>query len=275
VKGSGMSIFKDEINLITADFSITPGIVAISSDFEMNEDKPHSGDINTLYIYSENPVAEDLRNEIARRYCHNFLTGKCPDEIIDFWTLKTSGKELELRFRSPMWLMGELRSILVNYEAKAGYTTCEWHKLMNSYALFDPIEWFEDLKESSDVPYPEGLKTAILRKNLYLLKGCRHWGYSRLKRALHRADIAEVNITISDMLCSYFDIIFAFNNVTHPGRKNMIENAKVYCGKLPHNFEEDVKELILSVSWMSGIITERAKILLDRLEEMLKGDAEK
>ncbi|MCE1247930.1 MAG: hypothetical protein LWY06_14905 [Firmicutes bacterium] len=270
-----MSIFNDEIKLIAADFAITPGIVAISSFLTEPKDKALFGEENRLYIYSENPLSEEIRNEIADRYCESYEIGKCPDDVIDFWHLKTSGKELKLYFRSPMWLMGELRSILVNYEAKSGFTTCKWHNLMHSNAVFDPIEWFEDLKKSSDVPYPEGLRSAILRRNFYRLFGCRNSSFGKLRQAVGKSDHTDACIAVSEILSSYFDILFAFNQTTHPGEHNMPEKAKEMCEKLPEHFEEDIKSLVFSISRNNEETVAMAKILIERLEELIKQDVEK
>lgn len=42
---------------------------------------------------------------------------------------------------------------------------------------------------------------------------------------------------------SYFDIIFALNEKTHPGEKRLVEMAKKQCEILPKDFEENLDEL--------------------------------
>ena len=39
---------------------------------------------------------------------------------------------------------------------------------------------------------------------------------------------------------SYFDLLFALNEQTHPGEKRMLEYAKTNCPLLPQRFEETI-----------------------------------
>ena len=42
---------------------------------------------------------------------------------------------------------------------------------------------------------------------------------------------------------SYFDVIFALNEQTHPGEKRLIRLAKERCAILPNHFEENIQKL--------------------------------
>ena len=46
---------------------------------------------------------------------------------------------------------------------------------------------------------------------------------------------------------SYFDIIFALNNLTHPGEKRMVQYAKEHATILPFRFEENLELLFESL----------------------------
>ena len=45
-------------------------------------------------------------------------------------------------------------------------------------------------------------------------------------------------------MASYFDILFAANELLHPGEKRLIKYAKDNCKKLPQNFEKDIANLL-------------------------------
>lgn len=68
---------------------------------------------------------------------------------------------------------------------------------------------------------------------------------------------------------SYFDIIFALNEQTHPGEKRLIQLCKKNCKILPDKFEENIDKLMkdlfthsdMAVEDLTNIITELEKIL--------------
>ena len=66
---------------------------------------------------------------------------------------------------------------------------------------------------------------------------------SVIEFAVKRNDPVSVNHRIAAFLASYVDIIFALNEVYHPGEKRMIKYAKKHCKILPENFEENINEL--------------------------------
>ena len=65
--------------------------------------------------------------------------------------------------------------------------------------------------------------------------------YGQIKSAVNREDFVSVNHRTSAFLASYFDVIFAFNRVLHPGEKKLVEFALSYCQILPENFKNDVE----------------------------------
>lgn len=45
-------------------------------------------------------------------------------------------------------------------------------------------------------------------------------------------------------MASYFDIIFALNELLHPGEKKLINYALKNCKILPENFESNIVKLL-------------------------------
>lgn len=77
--------------------------------------------------------------------------------------------------------------------------------------------------------------------------------------------MVSVNHRIAAYLASYFDILFAVNEVYHPGEKRMIALAKKKCRKLPENFEEDIESLLRleNVEQTLDSLYQNMKILVD------------
>ena len=61
---------------------------------------------------------------------------------------------------------------------------------------------------------------------------------------------------------SYFDIIFAMNEKTHPGEKRLTEICQKECCLLPEHFEENIHKLL------SDIVLNQQKVK-DDLDNMV------
>lgn len=59
--------------------------------------------------------------------------------------------------------------------------------------------------------------------------------------------MVSVNHRVAAFLESYFDIVFALNNLTHPGEKRMVQYAKEHARILPFRFEENLELLFESL----------------------------
>ena len=66
---------------------------------------------------------------------------------------------------------------------------------------------------------------------------------SQIEKAENRNDYVSVNHRVTEFLASYFDIIFALNEMTHPGEKRMQSICSKECKILPKNFDENLNKL--------------------------------
>ena len=66
---------------------------------------------------------------------------------------------------------------------------------------------------------------------------------TQIKKAENRGDLVSVNHRVTEFLASYFDIIFALNEMTHPGEKRMQSICSSECKILPHNFDANLQKL--------------------------------
>lgn len=86
--------------------------------------------------------------------------------------------------------------------------------------------------------------------------------YEQIEKAINRNDIVSINHRISAFMASYFDIIFAVNELLHPGEKRLVKYAKDNCQILPNNFEENINKLLVQPN------SETLNILDDMVESL-------
>ena len=67
----------------------------------------------------------------------------------------------------------------------------------------------------------------------------------QIEKAIKRQDLLSMNHRTSEFFASYFDLLFALNEQTHPGEKRMLEYAKTHCTLLPKQFEETIRDYFL------------------------------
>ena len=91
----------------------------------------------------------------------------------------------------------------------------------------------------------------------------------QILKAFNRGDFVSVNHRIAAFIESYFDIIFALNELTHPGEKRMISYAKEHAKILPKQFEESLNMLLYSVGSSIGDVEKNLKNIIKNLEEII------
>ena len=90
--------------------------------------------------------------------------------------------------------------------------------------------------------------------------------YEQIKKGINRADLVSINHRIAAFLASYFDIIFAKNELLHPGEKRLIQYAKNNCKFLPEKFEENITKLLTqpnkeTISLLDDMVSNLKQIL--------------
>ncbi len=196
-----------------------------------------------VYIYGKDPVPEDIRTGLYNEYCSNMEVGNKYFEYEDNCVLK-DGTYVDVIFRNPEILYKFLDMTVNEHKARNGYTTCFWHNLLNSDIYFDRNGEFKKAQERFRIPYPEELRTNIIRRNMNLLHDALPAYDKQLTKAVARNDIISINHRTTAFLESYFDVIFALNRMTHPGEKRLISICKEKCSILPDNFEENLNRLL-------------------------------
>jgi len=177
----------------------------------------------------------------------------------DEWTEPSSGTQIDVMYRSPEWIEGQLDRVLVRQEAALGYTTCFWYNVNHSEVLFDPRGWYRQLQNRARVPYPEGLRRAVVMKNWPILRR-NHSSYRRqIELALSRGDAVSVQHRVTALLASFFDVWFAVERQPHPGEKRLLSH-------LPKPWASHVRALI---DTQPKMLLTQIDSLLDQLDERL------
>ncbi len=138
-----------------------------------------------------------------------------------------------------------MNNVWEKYYPSNGYTTAFLYTLKNFKILYNKNGWLKSLQEKINTPYPKKLKENIIKRNLMLIKDKPFASYyEQIEKAITRGDLVSVNHRVSAFLASYFDIIFAQNEILHPGEKRLVKFALDNCKILPRNFEQNIENLL-------------------------------
>lgn len=246
-----------EVAAIVLGGSQSGGIVDAHSDLD-------------FYIYAETvaPLSERkaiVENLGASRADLNLTFWDTGDE----WFDADTGTEIDVMYWAPAWIEGQLDRVLNQHLASLGYTTCFWHTVKESTILFDRDGWFGELQDKSNQPYPEPLKRAILAKNHPVLRNVIPSYYAQIKKALDRRDLVSVNHRVAALYASYFDVLFALNEVSHPGEKKLIRFATSQCPKIPDALERKIERILRWAAAGDARLLMALDEFLDDLDEIL------
>ncbi len=201
-----------------------------------NNDKKSDYDI---YVYVTGDIENDRRESILSEFCDVMEIGNHYWEFEDNVVLK-DGVCADIIYRK-LDDMEKLMSYVVDEcHPMNGYTTCFWHNVRNCEVIFDKTGRFAELQDKYKCTYPKELKKAVIERNMKLLSGCLPSYDNQIRKAYERHDYVSINHRVAAFLESYFDVIFALNEMTHPGEKRLIQICKRQCSILPERFEENI-----------------------------------
>lgn len=195
-----------------------------------------------VYVYVTKPIDEDVRKNILSQYCSYMELGNHFWEYEDNCILN-SGIDIDILYRNLDDFCKGVENVVVNGQASNSYTTCMWHNMLNCKIIFDRNGKLTQAKKRFDVPYPKKLKNAIIERQLKLLDGSMPAYKTQIEKALMRKDYVSVNHRVTEFLASYFDLLFAVNEQTHPGEKRLMSLCKNNCAILPQDFEKNLMSL--------------------------------
>jgi hypothetical protein len=190
-------------------------------------------------------------------------------DLGDEWYDADTGLEVDVIYWEPAWIESQLDRVWRQHQASLGYTTCFWHTVYHSQALYDRRGWFANLRRQSEQPYPETLRRAIIAKNHAALRRVIPSYAHQIDKACQRNDLVSLNHRVAALLASYFDVVFALNRVLHPGEKRLIERAQAHCARLPLDMAVQLSALLQAACSM-GDVLQQTNTLLDNLDDVLR-----
>ena len=217
-----------------------------------------------VYVYITDAIDENVRRSILEKYCSYMEIGNSFWELEDDVTLK-DGIDMDIIYRDIRDFENMVSSVVIDCTPWNGYTTCMWHNLITSEIVLDKKGELYALQKKYTIPYPKKLKENIISNNLKLLSGMLPSFDTQIKKAENRGDLVSVNHRVTEFLASYFDIIFALNEMTHPGEKRMQSICSKECEILPNKFDENLNRLF------AGMFREHiSPVINDMVEEIKK-----
>ena len=230
------------VNALFEELSRLPQVEAIALGGSRATGRQDAKSDYDVYIYLTEAVAEEQRRTILEKYCGYLEIGNSFWELEDDVTLK-DGIDMDIIYRNLEDFAQSVSSVVDGCVSWNGYTTCMWHNLITSKILFDRTGTLLELQKRYQIPYPQKLKENIISNNLKLLSGMLPSFDTQIHKAEKRGDLVSVNHRVAEFLASYFDILFALNEMTHPGEKRMQQICSRECTKLPEDFDENLSRL--------------------------------
>ena len=195
-----------------------------------------------VYLYVNSPISEEKRKNILKKFCSYMEIGNSFWEYEDNCVLN-NGIEIDILYRNMKDFMKGIERVVAEYQPSNSYTTCMWHNLITCKILYDKNGTLEKYKNKYTINYPKQLKENIIKRQLELIDSSMPAYPNQIKKAILRKDFVSINHRITEFLASYFDLLFAINEITHPGEKRLIQLCKKQCKILPENFEENLNSL--------------------------------
>lgn len=234
------------VNELFEELSRLPQVEAIALGGSRATGRQDEKSDYDVYVYLTEAVAQEQRKAILEKYCGYLEIGNSFWELEDDVTLK-NGIDMDIIYRNLEDFAGGIAAVVDDCNAWNGYTTCMWHNLITSRILFDRNGRLTQLQKKYQIPYPQKLKENIIANNWKLLSGMLPSFDSQIRKAENRGDLVSVNHRVTEFLASYFDLLFALNEMTHPGEKRMQQICATECSVLPEHFNENLDRLFAAM----------------------------
>lgn len=222
-----------------------------------------------VYLYCSGPIEESIRRKVLEKYCSTMELGNHFWELEDNCTLN-NGIDIDVLYRNLDDFVKDVASVVEQYQAHNGYTTCMWHNLRTCKIIYDRDGRLKAAKKRFDVTYPKQLKENIIENNRKLLHAAMPAYKLQIEKAVQRRDIVSINHRTAAFFESYFDIIYAMNEMTHPGEKRLVQLCKEQCKILPKKFEENIEQFFKDLFTEYDAISKDVDAIITELEKVIK-----
>lgn len=254
--------FKKLCNSLTKLQEVEALALGGSRSTKLNDEKSDYD----LYVYVNKIPSEEVRKEILKNTCKHIEMNLTYWEFEDDCILMND-IPIDIIYRNLSDLDNVLKDVVFDHKAGNAYTTCMWNNLLNCRVIFDKDGKLTKLKEKYNIKYPNELKENIVKRNMELLHGKLCSYDEQIIKAIDRKDIVSINHRITAYLETYFNVIFAINELTHPGEKRLLNITLNTCKLLPKDYEINIRKLLDNNNQKDS---EVMKIILDSIFINLK-----
>lgn len=220
-----------------------------------------------IYIFIDKDIPVIERENLIKQYSSKYEVGGEYFGSGDEFFVDELNQQLDVMYWGVNWFNDIVENVWVKHYPSNGYTTAFLYTLNNFQIIYDTDNWLLNLQKSIKTEYPKELKENIIKRNMMLMYDKPFASYyEQIEKAIKRNDIVSINHRISAFLASYFDVIFAVNELLHPGEKRLIQYSLNNCKILPKDFEENIDELLVqpnseTLNLLNCIVENLRKIL--------------
>jgi len=237
---------QNEVQAITLGGSRSTGRADDSSDYD-------------VYVYLKKELDNTVRKKILSPYCQYMEIGNFYWENEDNCILN-NGIYIDIIYRNLNNFIHNIAGVVEKGISNNGYTTCLWHNLVTSKIVYDKNDNLKKEIIRFSLPYPKHLKNNIIKRNMNLLTDSLVSYDKQIRKSVNRQDIVNIHNRITEFLNSYFDVLFALNEIKNPGEKYIVEICMENCQLLPGKFKENIellfKYLSTDINKINSIIEE-------------------
>jgi len=259
---------------LAALFSRLPQVESVSLGGSHTTGRPDSSSDIDLYVFTQAIIPLESRQSIVEQAggASKSNLGLSYWGDGDEWLDAATGAEIDIVYFGVDWMQKQITRVLDEHKASLGYTTCFWRTVRQSRMLFDRHSWFASLQDKCQAAYPEKLRQNIIEFNHAVLRKAIPSYSAQWKKAVQRQDFVSINHRTAALLASYFDVLFAFNRLLHPGEKRLISFALDNCKRLPDNFKADMESVMRASPADGERLLADIDELLNQLDFLLTSD---
>ena len=179
-----------------------------------------------IYIFIDKDIPVIERENLIKQYSSKYEIGGEYFGSGDEFFVDELNQQLDVMYWGVNWFNDIVENVWVKHYPSNGYTTAFLYTLNNFQIIYDTDNWLLNLQKSIKTEYPKELKENIIKRNMMLMYDKPFASYyEQIEKAIKRNDIVSINHRISAFLASYFDVIFAVNELLHPGEKRLVQYA--------------------------------------------------
>lgn len=263
-----MITMDEKVREIIEQLSELPEVCAIAAGGSRASGNADELSDYDLYVYTTENISPDIKRGLFEPYCSRMEIDN------DYWEkednlILSSGMKVDIIYRTIEKIQSFVSFMLSGKRSFNGYTTCFLHNLKTAEICYDRTGTLTEIQQQCQQPLPEELKNTIITRNMHLVSEGIDCFPVQIAKAVKRNDTVSINHRITGFLASYFDVIFALNDQTHPGEKRLVSLCQKYCSLLPQHFEENINTLFADMYGNTQKVNEDIKLIIKELKVLL------